>query len=196
MLFDTKEQSAPEESVDPKLDLESSPGISVQGSIEGSVEIVTGKEPVGEITNIESLEPIIQEVINDPIMDPFILVILGLLITSIFVSLLVCFYSKTLNRRPLIWFMISFASSLPTLFAPIGPMITFGILVYKGRLPSKEELEELEVFIQDFIALYEEKKHLAEKDVVMRTLYLRVKKDKNKTNKWEMTNALNSLVRL
>ena len=193
MVLDTKEESAPEESLDPKLDLESSPGISVQGSIEGSVEIVTGKESIGEITNLESLEPIIQEVINDPIMDP---IILGLLITSIFVSLLVCFYSKTLNRRPLIWFMISFASSLPTLFAPIGPMITFAILVYKGRLPSKEELEELEVFIQDFIALYEEKKHLAEKDVVMRTLYLRVKKDKNKTNKWEMTNALNSLVRL
>jgi len=191
--LDTKEQSAPEESVDPKLDLESSSGITVQGSFEGSVEIVTGNEPIGEITDLESIEPIIQEVVNDPIMTP---IILGLLITSIFVSLLVCFYSKTLNRRPLIWFMISFASSLPTLFAPIGPMITFGILVYKGRLPSKEELEELEVFIQDFIALYEEKKHLAEKDVVMRTLYLRVKKDKNKTNKWEMTNALNSLVRL
>ena len=191
--MDTKEQSAPEESVDPKLDLESSSGITVQGSFEGSVEIVTGNAPIGEITDLESIEPIIQEVVNDPIMTP---IILGLLITSIFVSLLVCFYSKTLNRSPLIWFMLSFASSLPTFFAPIAPMITFAILVYKGRLPSKEELEELDIFIQDFIALYEEKKHLAEKDVVMRTLYLRVKKDKNKTNKWEMTNALNSLVRL
>ncbi|SVD97637.1 uncharacterized protein METZ01_LOCUS450491, partial [marine metagenome] len=58
VVLDTKEESAPEESLDPKLDLESSPGISVQGSIEGSVEIVTGKEPIGEITNLESLEPI------------------------------------------------------------------------------------------------------------------------------------------
>ena len=126
-------------------------------------------------------------------MDP---TFLGLLITSIFVSVLVCFYSKTLNRRPLIWFMVSFASSLPTFFAPIGPMICFAILVYKGRLPSKEELEELDIFIQDFISLFEEKKHLAEKDVVMRTLYLRVKIDNSKTIIWEMTNALNSLVRL
>ena len=141
----------------------------------------------------ESLEIIMNEIINDPIMDP---IFLGLLITSIFVSVIVCFYSKTLNRRPLIWFMISFASSLPTFFIPIGPMICFAILVYKGRLPSKEELEELDIFIQDFISLYEDKRNLAEKDVVMRTLYLRVKKDKSKTNKWEITNALNSLVRI
>ena len=145
------------------------------------------------IINEDSIELIINEVVKDPIMDP---IILGLLITSIFVSVLVCFYSKTLNRRPLIWFMMSFSSSLPTFFIPIGPMIFFAILVYKGRLPSKEELEELNIFIQDFISLYEDKKHLAEKDVVMRTLYLRVKKDKNKTNKWEITNALNSLVSL
>ena len=141
----------------------------------------------------ESIDIIMNEIINDPTIDP---VLLGLLSTSIFVSVLVCFYSKTLNRRPLIWFMLSFGSSLPTFFIPIGPMICFAILVYKGRLPSKEELEELDIFIQDFISLYEEKKQLVEKDVVMRTLYLRVKKDKDKTNKWEITNALNSLVRL
>ena len=143
--------------------------------------------------DLESIEPIIKEIASDPIMDP---IFLGLLITSVFISVLVCFYAKTLNRRPLIWFMLSFATSLPTFFIPIGPMICFAILVYNGRLPSQEELEELDIFIQDFISLYEEKKYLAEKDVVMRTLYLRVKKDKNKTNKWEMTNALNSLVRL
>jgi hypothetical protein len=130
-------------------------------------------------------------------VDPFIDgVILGLLCLSVFLSVLVCFYSKTLNRRPLIWFMVSLASALPTVFMPIGPMICFAVLVYRGRLPSKEELEELGFFIQDFISLYEEKKHLAEKDVVMRNLYLRVKKDQSKTNKWEITNALNSLVRL
>jgi len=92
--------------------------------------------------------------------------------------------------------MVSFVSAMPTIFLPIGPMICFAILAYKGRLPSKEELEELEFFIQDFISLYEEKKHLAQKDVVMRNVYLHVKKDKSKTNKWEITNALNSLVRL
>ena len=143
--------------------------------------------------DLESIDPIIKEIASDPIMDP---IFLGLLITSVFISVLVCFYAKTLNRRPLIWFMLSFATSLPTFFIPIGPMICFAILVYNGRLPSQEELEELDFFIQDFISLYEEKKYLAEKDVVMRTLYLRVKKDKSKTNKREMTNALNSLVRL
>ena len=177
--MDNKAQIADKESVKPELDPE-----SVKPELDPES---------GGIADLESIEPIINEIINDPIMDP---IFLGLLITSIFVSVLVCFYSKTLNRRPLIWFMVSFASSLPTFFAPIGPMICFAILVYKGRLPSKEELEELDIFIQDFISLYEEKKHLAEKDVVMRTLYLRVKKDKSKTNKWEMTNALNSLVRL
>ena len=143
--------------------------------------------------DLESIDPIIKEIASDPIMDP---IFLGLLITSVFISVLVCFYAKTLNRRPLIWFMLSFAMSLPTFFIPIGPMICFAILVYNGRLPSLEELEEVDFFIHAFISLYEEKKYLAEKDVVMRTLYLRVKKDKNKTNKWEMTNALNSLVRL
>ena len=122
---------------------------------------------------LESIQPIINEIANDPIMDPLIL---GLLIASIFISAVVCLYSKTLNRRPIVWFMLSFGSSLLTFLVPIGPMICFAILVYKGRLPNKEELEELEVFIQDFISLYEEKKHLADKDVVMRTLYLRVKK--------------------
>jgi len=150
---------------------------------------IADKESVKPELDLESIEPVINETIMDPIF-------LGLIIVSIFFSLLVCFYSKTLNRRPLIWFMLSFSSSLPTIFIPLGPMICFAILVYKGRLPSKEELEELDIFIQDFISLYEEKKNLAGKDVVMRTLYLRVKKDKSKTNKWEMTNALNSLVRL
>jgi len=145
------------------------------------------------IENIESIEQIVNDVLKDPAIDP---IVLALIFISVFVSILVSFYSKTLNRRPLIWFMISFASSLPTFFVPIGPMICFAILVYQGRLPSKEEIEELDIFIQDFISLYEEKRHLVEKDPVMRTLYLRVKKDKTKTNKWEMTNALNSLVRL
>ena len=133
------------------------------------------------------------------IIDPDLVirgVILGLLGLSVFLSVLVSFYSKTLNRRPLIWFMVSFVSAMPTIFLPIGPMICFALLVYRGRLPSKEELEELEFFIRDFISLYEEKKHLAQKDVVMRNVYLRVTKDKSKTNKWEITNALNSLVRL
>ena len=130
-------------------------------------------------------------------VDPFIDgVILGLLCLSFFLSVLVAYYSKTLNRRPLNWFIVSLASALPTVFIPIGPMICFAVLVYRGRLPSKEELEELGFLIQDFISLYEEKKRLAEKDVVMRNLYLRVKKDQSKTNKWEITNALTSLVRL
>ena len=77
---------------------------------------------------LESIQPIINEIANDPIMDPLIL---GLLIASIFISAVVCLYSKTLNRRPIVWFMLSFGSSLLTFLVPIGPMICFAILVYK-----------------------------------------------------------------
>ncbi|SVD32322.1 uncharacterized protein METZ01_LOCUS385176 [marine metagenome] len=131
------------------------------------------------------------------VVEPFVgPVIAGLIVLSVFLSVLVCFYAKTLNRRPLIWFMISFGSSILTVFVPLGPMICFGMLVYKGRLPSKEELEELDFLVQDFLSLYEDKKDLAAKHVVMRNLYFRVNKDRSKTNKWEITNALNTLVSL
>ena len=66
--MDNKAQIADKESVNPELDQES----------EG-------------IVDQESIELIINEVINDPIMDP---IFLGLLITSIFVSVLVCFTQK------------------------------------------------------------------------------------------------------
>ncbi len=131
------------------------------------------------------------------VVEPFVGPVFGGLIAlSVFLSVLVCFYAKTLNRRPLIWFMISFGASILTVFIPLGPMVCLGILVYKGRVPSKEELEELDFLVQDFLSLYEEKKDLAAKHVVMRNLYLRVNKDRSKTNKWEITNALNTLVGL
>ena len=93
------------------------------------------------------------------VVEPFVgPVFSGLIALSVFLSVLVCFYAKTLNRRPLIWFMISFGASILTVFIPLGPMVCLGILVYKGRVPSKEELEELDFLVQDFLSLYEEKK--------------------------------------
>lgn len=111
-------------------------------------------------------------------------IIIFFLLLHLCLSILTMLYAHYLNRRKMLWFIISLFTS---------PVIVIGILVFLGAELSKNEKDEIIFLISEFISRYEDNEEIASKRINIKAGYIKLMKSPNNVTKWEAVKLIDSL---